>query len=323
MNLKNSLTLLGAALLLSSLSNQAQAAAALPPPANDLYLVYSGTLSQANWYGGSTGTATETDTSYIYVIVDLANTNSYSVLGGDSHGYSIFSRILSTDGTTLTANDDGVAESDTNPAHNFINGVENQAKSNTTSPTKGYGVLRFSLTQTDTETNNNVSHDYPNLTEIYAAGALTGLSKTAPVTLVAANAKAKASGVYTVFPVPHALANYFTTGGSPFTYPYPASLTGTAISYGYDSKLQAVPDVNFPGAVSYMSVSGKITLKLNATLTAIANVGGSYKLKGQLNATAIAPVTNPLSPSNPLAYEFFLYDIAKSLGLPDSYVPGP
>jgi hypothetical protein len=324
MNLKSSLKIFVAIVLLAGLNNAARAVAALPAPKADLYVVYSGTSTDATFSGGSTSTATTSHVSTIYLILDLANPSNFSILDvGADKTYQISTRVLSADGSSVTTYDNGTQNTGGNATRNFVNGVENQATSNLTSPTKGYTVFRFNGGGTKSLTINNVTHDYPKSIEVYATGISTGLSRFVATTIVAADSKTKVSGVYTVNAIEPALTNYIGTLGNANTTAYPLKLSGQLFSYAYDPTLVAVPVQNFQ-AIDYLDVSGTITLTLNTTLTSLANVGGSFKLTGQLVATTINPVANPLTASSsPTLYEDFLIEIVQSLALPAGYVPTP
>jgi len=324
MNLKNLSIFFIAIVFLAALNDVSWAVPVLPAPKADLYVVYSGTSTDATFNGGSTSAATTSHVSTIYLILDFANGDSFSVLVvHPDKSYGISSRVLSADGATMTTYDDGTMKTGGNSTHNFLNGVENLAKSNTTSPTKGYAAFRFSGGGTKSLTINNVTHHYPESTEVYATGTMIGLSNFTATTIVAADAKAKVSGVYTVNAVEPALTNYIGTLGNASMSTYPLKLSGQLFDYAYDSTLVAVPVQDF-NAVDYLDVSGTITLTLNTTLTGLANVGGSFKLKGQLVPTTINPVAAPLdAASSPTLYEDFLYEIVQSLALPSVYVPTP
>jgi len=326
MNFKNSLAGSAALLLLAGLNVAAKPAPPLPTPEAHLYVVFSGTSTDSTFDGGSTSTATTKHVSTVYLILDLANPSNFSaLLVHADKSYGISTRVLSADGTAVTSYNDGTVQSGgNNPGHNFINGLENQAKSNSTSPTKGYAVFRFSGGQTDSVTIDNVTHVYPTYTEVYATGALTGLSIFTATTIVPADSKAKVSGVYTIDPVEPALTNYIGVTGNANTISYPTKLSGQIFDYGYDATLVAVPIQNFP-AIDFLDVSGTITLTLNTTLTSLANVGGTFKLKGQVTPpVTINPVAGPLTASGSATiYEDFLAEIVQSLALPAGYTPTP
>lgn len=318
----------GAVLLslgLSVLGFPAQATPPLPAPATDVYVVYQGTATTASFKPAVSNTATTSEADAVYVVADLAFPYNYSILIVKSSGtYSISTRVLSADGTTMNGYDDGTLNSNADPTQNFISGIHNAPAGVTLSPTKGYTAFRFaSTTGTSSLTINNQTHDYPKTIQIYANGALEGLSSTVPVTLVAADAHTKVSGVYTINAIPAAITNYIGTVGNAKTKSYPGAMTGPVFTYQIDPTLVATNNSTFPNMAA-LSTTGTITVTLNATLTSLANVGGSFKLKGQNSATTINPVSAQLnSGSSATVYEDFLFEIAQSLGLTPGYTPSP
>ncbi len=301
------------------------AAAPLPTPAADVYVVYQGTTTHTEFSPTVSNSAATTEVDTTYAVTDLAFPYNYSVLTVKSDGnYSISTRVLSADGTSMNAYDDGTLDSSADPTQNFLIGLHNNPVAPSTSPTKGYAAFRFSSTNgTSSLTLNNQTHNYPKTTQIYATGALVGLSSTVAVTLVPADAKTKVSGVYTINAIPAAITNYIGTVGNAKTKSYPTALSGPAFFYKLDPTLVATGNSTFPKVLG-LGVTGTASVTLNTTLTSLANVGGSFKLKGQVSATTISPVSAPLnSGSSATVYEDFLFEIVKSLGLTTAYTPSP
>jgi hypothetical protein len=297
----------------------------LPTPAADVYLVYQGKVTIPFFAPAISNTATSVETQTVYLVTDLASPFSYSLLTVKTDGsYSIDTRVLSADGTGMTAYGNGNSNSNADPTQNFIAGIHNNPIGNATSPTKGYSAFRFSTTGgTATVTINNQTHDYPKTVQVYATGLLAGLSSTVPVTLVAKDTKTKVSGVYTINAIPASITNYIGTVGNAKTKHFPASLSGPLFFYEIDPTLVATNNTTFPN-MSALSLAGTFSATLNSTLTSLANVGGSFKLKGQNSATTINPVAAQLnSGSSPTVYEDFLFEIVKSLGLTPGYTPNP
>jgi hypothetical protein len=300
----------------------------------DLYLVYSGMETQSIFEAGSTSALSTKQTATVYLVFDLSNPGSYSVLSTTSSGasgtYAIFTRVLNANGSAVTSSENGAVDSSsigTDPAQNFIASVANEpstSRSGAVSSTKGYTVFKYGGTEgTDPVTINSSVFNYLKVHQIYLTGLLTGLSDTTSMTVVPADAKPKVSGVYTVNAIPSALTNFLGTAGSSSTQAYPTELTGSDIRYEYLPSLSASPVSGAP-ALNRLSLTGTTTLTLNTTLTSLANVGGSFKLKGQLTPTTISPVATQLNAtSSPTVYEDFLFEITQSLGLPSSYVPAP
>ena len=295
----------------------------------DLFLVYSGAETQSIFEAGSTSALSTAQDATIYLVFDLSNPGSYSVLSTTTSGtYAIFTRVLNANGTAVTSSENGAADSSsiaTDPAQNFIASVANEPTTSRTgavSSTKGSTVFKYGGTEgTDPVTVNSAVFNYLKIHQIYLTGLLTGLSDTTSVTVVPADAKPRVSGVYTVNAIPSALTNFLGTVGNSSTQAYPTELTGSDIRYEYLPSLAASPVSGVP-ALNRLSLTGTTTLTLNTTLTSIANVGGSFKLKGQLTPTTISPIGAPLNAtSSPTVYEDFLFEITKSLGLPSSYVP--
>jgi hypothetical protein len=296
----------------------------LPTPAAHVYVVYSGTASHADFSALSTSTTTTSTTQTLYLVIDLANPSSFSFLRTRTDGtYDIFTRVLSSDDLSVAAYRDGVTETSvmsTDPDQNLIAGLANEPKAPSTIPTKAYALFVASDADgVDTVTINSTPYTYTEVRQASLTGLQTGLSTTAATTLVAASTKPKTSGVYTINVIPAALTNYIGTVGNASTKKYPTSLSGSDLHYDYNSTLgNGVPKIITLG------VTGTVTVTLNTTLTSLANVGGSFKLKGQSSATTINPVAGQLnSSSSPTVYEDFLFEIVQSLNLPIVYTPSP
>jgi hypothetical protein len=296
----------------------------LPAPNTDAYLVYSGTASLKSFSGETTVTKTESVSLSVYEVFDLAHPSNFSVMiYNPSTGYHIYTRILSADGASMSSYRDGVLDSTTDPTQNFISGLSSLPNASGVAAA-GYGVLRFSITtEVDSLTINGVSNDYNKTTQIFASGALTGLSFVSDITILAVNSKPKGSGVLSVNPIITAVTNYIGIPGNAKMVSYPPKLSGQIFSYDYDPTLMTSPDPALQPLAS-ITTEGTISLSLDTTLTSIAYVGGSYKLKGQSVATLINAISGPLTTTgSATVYDVFLYKIAKSLGLPDGYIPVP
>src|ERR1700733_1413426 len=113
----------------------------LPAPAAHVYVVYSGTASHADFSALSTAITTVSSTQTVYLVIDLANPSSFSVLRTKTSGvYDIYTRVLSADDLSVAAFVDGIAETSPmsiDPNQNLIAGIANEPKAPSTSPTKG------------------------------------------------------------------------------------------------------------------------------------------------------------------------------------------
>jgi hypothetical protein len=330
-------------------------------PHDHLYLVYSGTSSSSTFSTSSGLVATR---KTLYLVTDLANPANYSLLVvGDKNtpGYDIYTRVLSPDGTYVASYDDGATGS-TDPSDDFFASAINYpiqifpltTSASTTAPvtptTTGLAAFKFSRFGVDNISrylypiplNGGASgdffpfsHAYPRTGEIYATGPLTGLGTTSAQVIIPATfnilpAAASASASLppyqiNIIPVPY--VNFIGKDKNKAQLvPYALGLGGTDSFYDYDGTLVASPGIY--SALAVATTAGRDTLTLNTTLSALANVGGSYPVSNPMLPLSIElpPVAGPLKFTGKFTvYETFLYHLLLSLGQTGNgygYVPG-
>lgn len=315
-------------------SGSAQAMLIYPGvPHPHIYLVYSGSTRTVE-FSATTGLVTKK--RVVYLLTDLANPSSFSllVMGNTPTAANHFTtRVLSADGTSVTTYDDGaVGVSD--PADNFF------ASLTTANPTslplnssamQGAGVFKYTAVGTDKLKAGTVSHEYPFTVETYATGALQGL-QFPPEVVIPTNTVINYSTVnpsasqvvvggpildpvppigtnpgYHVNPIRVPYMNFVgTTLENARVVPYVTQLCGPSIGYNFDATLLTSPKTSSK-ALAVATLSGHITLTLNTTLSGLANVGGWYEstpptVDGPGGvmimplAIAIQPVSGPLTP---------------------------